>query len=224
MCALLIASPLCKLFNKSLQSGIFSFSWKKACVTPIFKQKGASSNPTSYRPISLLPNLSKILEKLVHNKIYNHLSENNLLTEKQSGYRPGHSPHIQLLYFTHQIYSALNDNNNFAAVFLDISKYFDKIWHEGLIAKCKTQYNISGNLLAWLTSYLTDRSQVVRVGTSISGPQTISAGCPQGSVLGPLLALMYLNDLSKNTGNKTLFYADDTSLYSAHPHNSQLHR
>ena len=108
MCALLIANPLCKLFNKSLQAGIFPLSWKKACVTPIFKQKGSRSDPTNYRPISLLPNLSKILEKLVFNKIYEHLSENNLLTEKQSGYRPGHSTHIQLLYLTHQLYSALN--------------------------------------------------------------------------------------------------------------------
>ena len=163
MCALLLAYPLCKLFNKSLHSGTFPFLWKKACVTPIYKNKGSSSDPTNYRPISLLPTLSKILEKIVFNKIYNHLSENNLLTEKQSGYRPGHSTHIQLLYLTHQMYSALNDNKNFTAIFLDISKYFDKIWHDGLIEKCEIQYNISGSLLAWLISYLHDRSQVVRV-------------------------------------------------------------
>ena len=224
MCALLIANPLCKLFNKSLQAGIFPLSWKKACVTPIFKQKGSRSDPTNYRPISLLPNLSKILEKLVFNKIYEHLSENNLLTEKQSGYRPGHSTHIQLLYLTHQLYSALNENKNFTAIFLDISKYFDKIWHEALIAKCEIQYNLSGSLLVWLKSYLQDRSQVVCVGSAISESKNISAGCPQGSVLGPLLALMYLNDLSKLTENDALFYADDTSLYLSHPQDSQQHR
>ena len=150
--------------------------------------------------------------------------ENNLLTEKQSGYRPGHSTQIQLLYLSHQLYSALNENKDFTAIFLDISKYFDKIWHDGLIAKCELQYNISGNLLAWLKSYLKDRSQVVRVGTSFSSSQNIRAGCPQGSVLGPLLALMYLNDLSHQTENDALFYADDTSLYSSHPSNSQQHR
>ena len=224
MCALLLASPLCKLFNKSLQSGAFPLIWKRACVTPVYEQKGPSSDPTNYRPISLLPTLSKILEKLIFNKIYDHLSENNLLTEKQSGYRPGHSTHLQLLYLTHQMYSALNDNKNFTAIFLDISKYFDKIWHDGLIAKCEIQYNISGSLLAWLISYLKDRSQVVRVGSSISNSQKISAGCPQGSVLGPLLALMYLNDISKHTENEALFYADDTSLYSSHPPDSQGHR
>ena len=95
----------------------------------------------------------------------------NLLTEKQSGYRPGHSTQIQLLYLSHQLYSALNENKDFTAIFLDISKYFDKIWHEGLIAKCELQYNISGNLLAWLKSYLKDRSQVFRVGTSFSSSQ-----------------------------------------------------
>ena len=103
MCALLLASPLCKLFNKLLKSGAFPLIWKRACVTPVYKQKGPSSDPTNYRPISLLPTLSKILEKLVFNKIYDHLSENNLLTEKQSGYRPGHSTHLQLLYLTHQM-------------------------------------------------------------------------------------------------------------------------
>ena len=221
MCAIIIAHPLSKLFNKSLQSGYFPSSWKKACVTPIFKRKGSSSNPTNYRPISLLPNLSKLLEKLVFNKIYEHINENSLLTEKQSGYRPGHSTQIQLLYLTHQLYSTLNKNQNLTAVFLDISKYFDKIWHEGLIEKCKVQYNISGSLLAWLKSYLKGRTQVVRVGNSLSPPENILSGCPQGSVLGPLLAIMYLNDLSNKTHNDALFYADDTTLYSSHPHDSQ---
>ena len=223
MCALLLANPLCKLFNKSLQVGNFPISWKKACVTPIFKRKGSSSDPINYRPISLLPNISKILEKLVFNKIYEHLTENNLLTEKQSGYRPNHSTYVQLVYLSHQLYSALNENKDFTAIFLDISKYFDKIWHEGLIAKCEIQYKISGNLLTWLKSYLRNRSQVVRVGSSVSASQEIRAGCPQGSVLGPLLALMYLNDLSDRTENEALFYADDTSLYLSHPQHSQQH-
>ena len=135
MTAILIAKPLATLFNKSLRLGIFPSSWKKACITPIFKQKGSSSDPHNYRPISLLPNLSKILEKLVFNKIYAHLTENKLLSEKQSGYRPGHSTQLQLLYLSHQLYSALNKNHNFSAIFLDISKYFDKIWHQTLLAK-----------------------------------------------------------------------------------------
>ena len=161
---------------------------------------------------------------MVFNKIYYHITENELLTEKQSGYRPNHSTDIQLLYLTHQLYSALNKKENFTAVFLDISKYFDKIWHDGLIEKCKIQYNISGSILEWLKSYLKDRTQVVRVGNSLSPPEKILSGCPQGSVLGPLLAIMYLNDISKITHNEALFYADDTSLYSSHPQDSQTAR
>ena len=125
----------------------------------------------NYRPISLLPILSKNFEKLIFTKIYEHITNNDLLTEKQSGYRPGHSTHIQLLYLTHRLYSALNNNKDFTAVFLDISKYFDKIWHKGLIEKCKIQYSISGHLLSWLTSYLKDRTQIVRVGNSLSSPE-----------------------------------------------------
>lgn len=223
MSALLIAKPLANFFNKSLLLGKFPSSWKRACVTPIFKHKGSSSDPTNYRPISLLPTLSKVFEKLIFQKIYEHISENNLLTEKQSGYRPGHSTHLQLIYLTHQLHSALNENNNFTAIFLDISKYFDKIWHNALLKKCQIQYNISGLLLSWLTSYLTDRSQVVRIGNSISPPEKLLAGCPQGSVLGPLLALLYLNDLSDKTENDALFYADDTSLYISYPRDSQQH-
>ena len=224
MCALLIANPLSKLFNKSLESGKFPAVWKKACVTPIYKNKGSSSDPTNYRPISLLPNLSKILEKLVFNQIYQHLMENNLITEKQSGYRPSHGTHIQLIYLIHKLYSSLNDGKDFTAVFLDISKYFDRIWHDALLVKCEKQYNISGSLLSWLNSYLKDRTQVVRVGNSLSSPEKILSGCPQGSVLGPLLAIMYLNDLSKETHNDALFYADDTSLYSSHLHDGSNDR
>ena len=156
--------------------------------------------------------------------MYAHLIENNLLTDKQSGYRAGHSSHLQLLYLTHQLYSALNENNNFTAIFLDISKYFDKIWHKALIAKCEFHYNISGSLPTWLGSYLNNCTQTVRIGNSVSPPRKVLAGCPQGSVLGPLLAFLYLNDLSHKTQNDALFYADDTSLYCSHPHDSELHR
>ena len=220
LCALLISDPLSKLFNKSLRSGRFPSSWKKACVTPIFKHKGSNSDPTNYRPISLLPILSKMLEKLVFNKLYEHLTTYNLLTERQSGYRAGHNTQIQLLFLTNQLYSALNSNTDFTAIFLDISKYFDKIWHDGLLEKCKVQYNISGSLFSWLKSYLSERTQIVRVGNSLSSPAKIHSGCPQGSVLGPLLAIMYLNDLSDKIENPALFYADDTSLYSSYSHDN----
>ena len=144
------------------------------------------------------------------------MSNHQLLTEKQSGYRPHHSTQKQLMYLTHNLYNALDKGRDTTAVFLDISKYFDKIWHDGLIFKCKHEFYISGNLLSWLKSYLTDRHQKVRIEDSYSNMQTINAGCPQGSVLGPLLALIYLNGLANLTTNDILCYADDTSIYTTH--------
>ena len=214
--AILIVEPMTKLFNKSLQQGIFPNSWKTANIKPIFKNKGSPSHPNNYRPISLLCCMSKILEKIVFKYIYNHLSEHQLLTEKQSGYRPGHSTQLQLTYLTHNIYEALDSGHEFTAIFLDISKYFDKIWHDGLLDKCKTDFGLTGTLLTWLRSYLTNRTQKVTLENASSSLQTINAGCPQGSVLGPLLALMYLDGLSTMTKNDTLFFADDTSLYATH--------
>ena len=220
MTAIIIKSPLTKLFNMSLSQGIFPTSWKEANVLPIFKKKGSTSDPTNYRPISLLPCLSKILEKIVFKRIYQHITENNILSERQSGYRPKHNTEIQLIYLINNIFKALDQGQDFSVIYLDISKYFDKIWHKGLIFKCENYCGISGNLLNWLTSYLYNRKQVVKVGNSQSTPKSINAGCPQGSVLGPLLALIYLNDLSDKTDNEILFFADDTTLHARHPHDS----
>ena len=221
--AILIVSPLTKLFNKSLRFGIFPSLWKQATIHPIFKKKGSASDPLNYRPISLLPCISKIFEKIIFNRVYKHISENQLFTEKQSGYRPNHSTHIQLLYLVHNIYESIDGGKDFTAIFLDISKYFDKIWHVGLLHKCKILYGISGQLHNWLKSYLTNRSIRVTVGNSLSKPLIINAGCPQGSVLGPVLALIYLNDLADETHNESLFYADDTSLHASYSRQPILH-
>ena len=216
MIAILIVSPLTTLFNKSLRQGIFPNTWKNALVKPIFKKKGSPSDITQYRPISLLPCLSKVFEKLVFSSIYWHLSEHSLLSDRQSGYRPNHSTEIQLTYLTHNIYKDLDAGRDITNIFLDISKYFDKIWHEGLLYKCKNEFFISDNLLSWLRSYLTNRTQKVRIGDALSSTKTICSGVPQGSVLGPLLALMYLNGLTNKVTNNVLLYADDTSLYASH--------
>ena len=214
--AIIIAEPLTKLFNKSLQLGIYPTSWKNANVHPIFKKKGSPSDPTNYRPISLLPCLSKVFERIVFHHIYSHLTDNELLTERQSGYRPYHSTELQLTYLAHTLHEALDTGQDFTAVYLDISKYFDKIWHEGLLQKCKIDFGINGTLLLWLKSYLQDRTHRVKISETLSTPKTINAGCPQGSVLGPLLALMYLDGLSRKTTHDILFFADDTLLYATY--------
>ena len=148
--------------------------------------------------------------------IYSHLTFHNLLSDKQSGYRPHHSTEIQLTYLTHNIHRHLDEGRDVTAIYLDISKYFDKIWHDGLLHKCKNEFFLSGSLLSWLRSYLTNRQQKVRIGDEFSLTKSIESGCPQGSVLGPLLALMYLNGLTNKVTNDILLYADDTSLYAPH--------
>ena len=216
MTAAFIAEPLSKLLNKSVQQGKFPTQWKRARVTPVFKGKGSPSDPESYRPISLLSCLSKIFEKLMFARIYNHIDCNALLSPKQSGYRPGHNTELQLTYINDRLYRALDAGDDYSIIYLDISRYFEKIWHEGLLAKCDTEFGIRGKHLDWLSSYLSDRSQKVKVGETESGQRRLVAGVPQGSVLGPLLAIMYLNGLSEVTHNEMLFFADDSSIHARH--------
>ena len=117
---------------------------------------------------------------------------------------------------THNLYKALDQKSDFTTVYLDIKKYFDRIWHAGLLYKCRTNFYIKGRVHDWLKSYLTDRKHRVKIGDTLSTTQTINTGCPQGSILGPLLAILYLDGLADQTENTTLFYADDISLYSPH--------
>ena len=159
-----------------------------------FQNKGTMSDLKANRPISLLPNISKHFEKIMFNRIYDHLTCNSLISDQQSDYRHHHGTHTQLVYLKNSLHLSLNKNMDFPVIYLDISRYFDKIWHKGLLAKCKEQCGIKGGLLCWLESYLQNRTQSVVISNSISKTQTVNAGCPQGSVLGPLLALIYLND------------------------------
>ena len=138
-----------------------------------------------------------------------------MITPNQSGFPPGDGCINQLLYLVTEIYESFENPESLEVrtVFLDISKAFDKVWHEGLIFKLK-QNGISGNLLNFFTSYLSNRHQRVGVNGSYSAYSKIESGVPQGSVLGPLLFLIYINDLEKNLKSQVKFYADDTMLYS----------
>ena len=183
-------------------------------MTPVFK-KGDKQLIKNYRPISLLPICSKIFEKIIFKNLYSYLNTNNLLTKNQSGFRPGDSTTNQLLYLVNEIHLAFENPKSLEvrAVFLDISKAFDKVWHDGLIFKLK-QNGVSGSLLIVFQNYLYNRKQRVVLNGSYSVISAVESGVPQGSVLGPLLFLMYINDLEKNIKSNIKFFADDTMLFS----------
>ena len=208
--------PLKIIFRNILLTSIYPDTWKLANVTPIFK-KGDEQQIKNYRSISLLPICGKIFEKIIFNNLYSYLNANNLITKNQSGFRPGDSTTNQLLYLVNEIHQAFENPKSLEirAVFLDISKAFDKVWHDGLIFKLK-QNGVSGSLLMFFQNYLNNRKQRVVLNGSYSSYSTVQSGVPQGSVLGPgpLLFLIYINDLERNIKSNVKFFADDIMLYS----------
>lgn len=209
-CADSLCIPLARLFNISLLSGSFPSSWKSANVVPIFK-KNDRHLLSNYRPISLLPTMSKVFERIVHARLYAHCTENNLLTEKNSGFKRSDSTVNQLVFIDHKIRKALENKHDACLVFLDVSKAFDKVWHRGLIHKLR-HFGLSNSLLQWFSSYLSGRQQQVLLDGITSAPAGVSAGVPQGSILGPLLYLIYTNDLADKLSCDPHFFADDTFL------------
>ena len=200
-CAQSLCEPLSRLFNMSFTQCIFPATWKGANVV----NRHLVSN---YRPVSLLSNLSKVMEKVVYKKIYKYLGDNNLLTDKNSGFK--HSTVNQLLFITQKIANALDDKHDACNVFLDVPKAFDKVWHEGLLFKLN-QMGITGNALKWIESYLSDRFQLVVVNGCSSQWLYTNSGVPQGSILGPLFFLVYINDLVPHLECDVHFFAGDTS-------------
>ena len=206
-----VSKPLSILFNRSITEGIFPNCWKVANVVPIFK-KGERSSVSNYRPVSLLSCCSKLFERIIFKHMYNFFLENNLLYKYQSGFLPNHSTVFQLVDIFHHICQAFDNKQYACMVFCDVSKAFDRVWHKGLLFKLK-QNGINGQLLKWLTDYLSGRKQKVTIQTATSSSRNITAGVPQGSVLGPLLFLIYINDISESLLSLTRLFADDSSLY-----------
>lgn len=206
-----LAVPYCSLFNLSLRMGIVPSVYKEANVTPVPK-KGDMSDVSNYRPISLLNSENKLFERLIFKYLFNHLRDNNLLSSLQSGFIPGDSTVNQLTFLYNTFCQALDAGKEVRAVFCDISKAFDRVWHLGLLQKLCAA-GISGDMLAWFKSYLSDRKQRVILPGAYSNWTYIRAGVPQGSILGPLLFLVYINDIVADIGSNIRLFADDTSVF-----------
>ena len=206
-----IAIPLAHIINLSLNSSSVPTSWKKAKVIPVFKS-GSVEDVSNYRPISVLPILSKIMERVVFTQLSEYLETNKLLTNCQFGYRYKRSTECAATLFVDNIRREVDKGNLVGAVFMDLSKAFDTVGHATLIEKLR-RYGINESELSWFTDYLFNRSQVVEIDQSQSDPYPLLSGVPQGSILGPLLFLIYFNDLLDCLTEAKIMCADDTVVY-----------
>ena len=211
-CADYIATPLHSIINQSLSTNTVPLTWKIAKIVPVYKS-GDTSNVENYRPISVLPILSKMLEKAVHSQLIDFLENNNLLNSFQFGYRQNRSTDIATTLFVDEIRNNGDMGKLTGALFLDLSKAFDTISH-GLILKKLESYGITAKELNWFTDYLFFRKQIVKIGTEKSSAFELLSGVPQGSILGPLLFLIFFNDFPEQLQwSKCIQYADDTVVY-----------
>ena len=209
-----IASPLCSIINSSITSRVFPSSWKKAIVKPLHKG-GPRDNLSNYRRISLLPITSKILEGVVRDQVFSHLQTHNLLSPWQSGFQPGHSTTTTLLHITNEWYSALDKGLIVGAVFLDLSKAFDTVNHSLLLSRLSV-FGVDPAAYQWFSSYLSSRSQCVNIDSINSEYLPVVSGVPQGSVLGPLLFSIFVNNMPECIqGVNTVLFADDTTIFLA---------
>jgi len=215
-----ISVPLAHIFNLSLSKGIFPSKLKCSRVVPVFKS-GEHLNCDNYRPISLVSAISKILEKIVALKLTNFLDINKLLYNFQFGFQKGLSTEHNLLHLTNFVSHALNDDKYCIGIFLDLKKAFDLVSHDILLKKLKN-LGVNDIALKWFESYLGNRSQCVDINGVISLPRFIRMSVMQGSILGPLLFLCFINDLHLSTNLMTLLFADDTCALASNKNLDEL--
>ena len=211
---LIISRHLCLIVNQSLCTGIFPDRLKLAMVIPLFK-KGDKRLFENYRPISLLTAISKIFEGVVFNQLYDHLTKHNLLFEGQYGFRKRHSTEYAALELVDRISNSLDNHKLPISIFLDLSKAFDTLDYEILLYKLH-HYGIRNCILNWLRSNLTNRTQYIEIDGIKSNSRPLLTGVPQGSILGPLLFIIYMNDINKVSSKfDFILYADDTTMISS---------
>ncbi len=217
----LISSHLARIFNLSIKTATFPDRLKYAKIIPIYKadKRTILSN---YRPISILSPISKLIERLIFNNLLRFLLDNNILFKYQFGFRENYSTELALVEISDKIYKSLDNSEFFFALYLDLSKAFDTVDFDILLYKLK-HYGIRGSAHQWFKSYLTNRTQQVEIDGCTSDSLITVCGVPQGSVLGPLLFLLYINDLPNSTSKFNFrLFADDTKIYVSHSNLSEI--
>ena len=207
-----LAKPFARLFRLLMDKHYMPKQWKVAHVIPCYKKKD-KHDPNNYRPVSLLSIISKVMEALVNRALWKYICKHRLISDKQFGFRAGHSTADALTYVTQNLHDAKDKRHESRLICLDISRAFDRVWHKGLIAKLEA-IGLKGVLLQWIEDYLSDRELKVTISGKTSGAKAINAGVPQGSILGPLLFIIYIDDLPEKLTNTAILYADDSSVMS----------
>ena len=209
--ASVLCKPLTTIFKASLAQGKVPSIWKMATITAIHK-KGSKQSPDNYRPVSLTCIPCKVMESVVRKALMEHMDGNSLLTNEQFGFRERRSTSLQLLATVEDWMTAIDAGLYVDACFLDLQKAFDSVPHQRLLRKLES-FGIQGNLYAWIASFLIQRYQMVKVNGTTSEPALVKSGVPQGSVLGPVLFILYINDMVEVTKSNLKLYADDAKLY-----------
>ena len=208
----ILAAPVAHIFNMSLESSNVPEDWRQATVTPIYK-KGSRAQPCNYRPVSLTCILCKCMEKIVREHMLDHLISCNLISKEQHGFVPGRSCTTQLLEVLDEWTQILDDGGSIDTIYMDFQKAFDMVSHRRLLLKAEA-HGIKGKALQWIKALLSNRRQRVIVNGATSTEAEVTSGIPQGSVLGPILFVIFINDLPHNIKSSVKMFADDTKVYT----------
>ena len=206
-----LSKPISLLLNRTMEEGDIPTEWKNANVSLIYK-KGSKNKAENYRPVSLTSIICKIMESFIKKRVVAHLTSNNLLSSKQFGFISGRSTVTQLLRYLDKCIDTIVNGGVVDTIYLDFQKAFDTIPHRRLMGKLQS-YGVKGRILTWIKSFLTGRTQVVKINGSASESAPVLSVIPQGNVLGPLLFVIYINDLPEAINSDSFLFADDTKVF-----------